>query len=84
MSAMASRTLIVNPKEEQQSAYNIAYEAEQLLIKLLKAGEKICDVYNNVKKFINSKNSNLQLGSNFGFGIGFIFKEDSLVINSTN
>ena len=49
MSAMASRTLIVNPKDEQKAAYILAHEAEELLIKSLKPGTKISDAYNQVK-----------------------------------
>jgi nucleosome binding factor SPN SPT16 subunit len=84
MSAMASRTIIVNPKDEQKAAYILAYEAEDLLIKSLKPGVKISDAYNQVKKHIAEKNPNVVLGSNFGFGIGFLFKEDALAINGTN
>lgn len=84
MSAMASRTIIVNPKDEQKAAYILAYEAEDLLIKSLKPGVKISDAYNQVKKQIAEKNPNVVLGSNFGFGIGFLFKEDALAINGTN
>jgi nucleosome binding factor SPN SPT16 subunit len=84
MSVMASRTVIVNPRDEQKSAYILANEAEDLLIKLLKPGAKISDAYNQVKRHISEKNPNVVLGSNFGFGIGFLFKEDALAINGTN
>jgi len=53
---MASRTLIVNAKEEQKAAYQIAFEAMELLNKSLKTGEKLSTVYTNVKKFITDKN----------------------------
>lgn len=62
----------------------MANEAEDLLIKLLKPGAKISDAYNQVKRHISDKNPNVVLGSNFGFGIGFLFKEDALAINGTN
>jgi hypothetical protein len=42
---MASRTLIVNPKEEQKAAYQIAFDALDLLVKSLRSGEKIATVY---------------------------------------
>lgn len=84
ISAMASRTLIVNPKEEQKKAYQVAYEAQDLLIKSMQTGEKIFQVYQQVKKFINEKNPNLGVHSNFGFGIGFNYKEEALTINATN
>jgi Xaa-Pro aminopeptidase len=81
---MASRTLIVNAKEEQKAAYQIAFEAMELLNKSLKTGEKLSTVYTNVKKFIADKNSSLVLHSNFGFGIGFHFKEEALTISASN
>lgn len=85
MSAMASRTLIVNPKDEQKAAYILAHEAQELLINSLKPGEPISKAYNTVKKFISDRNPNVQTGNNFGFGIGFLFKEgDALNINGTN
>ena len=81
MSAMASRTLIVNPKDEQKAAYVLANEALELLINSLKVGATIATVYSTVKQFISDKNPSLTIGANFGFGIGFHFKEDSLTIN---
>lgn len=45
MSAMASRTLIVNPKDEQKAAYILAYESEELLINSLKTGETISSAF---------------------------------------
>jgi nucleosome binding factor SPN SPT16 subunit len=81
---MASRTLIVNAKDEQKAAYQIALEAIDLLNKSLKVGEKLSNVYTSVKKFITDKNSNLVLHSNFGFGIGFNFKEEALTISASN
>ncbi len=50
----------------------------------MKAGEKISTVFQSVKKFISDKNSNLGVHSNFGFGIGFNYKEDSLTISASN
>lgn len=38
MSAMASRTLFVNPKPEQKQAYMIAYEAVETLVSNLVVG----------------------------------------------
>ena len=55
-----------------------------MLIKSIKAGEKINSAYQTVKKFINDKNPNLGVHSNFGFGIGFNYKEDALTINAAN
>jgi nucleosome binding factor SPN SPT16 subunit len=84
MSAMASRTLLVNPNNEQKAAYILAFDALQLLINSLKIGEPICSAYQQVKKFIETGNPAVTINNNFGFGIGFNFKEDALTINATN
>lgn len=84
MSAMASRTLIVNPKDEQKAAYILAFEALELLVNSLKVGATIGSAYSTVKQFISDKNPSLTISPNFGFGIGFHFKEDILTINQSN
>lgn len=45
MVAMASRTLLVNPNDNQKIAYNIANEALDVCIKNLKVGEPIKNAY---------------------------------------
>ena len=52
MSAMASRTLLVDPTEEQKNAYMTANEALNTLISSLKVGTRIKDVYSATKNFI--------------------------------
>lgn len=81
MASMASRTLIVNPTDEQKKAYLLAFEAQEMIIKEMKPGAVVGDCVKAAKKFITERNANLKLGSNFGFGIGFQFKEDSIVLN---
>lgn len=84
MCAMASRTLLVNPKDEQKQAYLIASDALDTLIKSLKVGEPISSAYIAAKNLLDSRNDKLQYHSNFGFGIGSQFKEDRLSINAKN
>lgn len=86
MSTMASRTFLVNPIEQQKSAYMIANEALDVCIKNLKVGEPISNAFKAAKRFIEGKNSDLanKIHNNFGFGIGAAFKEESLLINETN
>lgn len=50
----------------------------------MKPGVTIGQCCTQAKKFIQDRNSNLKLGNNFGFGIGFAFKEDALTINESN
>mmetsp|Transcript_32499 Transcript_32499/g.40270 ORF Transcript_32499/g.40270 Transcript_32499/m.40270 type:complete len:152 (+) Transcript_32499:885-1340(+) len=84
MSAMASRTLLVDPTEDQKKAYMIANEALNTLISSLKVGTRIKDAYTATKNFILQKNANLTVQPSFGFGIGFNYKERSLAISATN
>ena len=84
MSAMASRTLLVDPTEEQKNAYMTANEALSSLIGSLKVGARIKDVYSATKNFIMQKNADLNVQPNFGFGIGFNYKERALAINANN
>ena len=83
---MASRTLLVNPENDQKQAYQIANEAIDVCIKSLVVGQPIKNAYIAAKEFIASKDKNLtgQLHTNFGFGIGTNIKEDQLLINETN
>ena len=84
MSAMASRTLLVDPTEEQKNAYMIAFDAMNHLTESLKVGTRIKDAYTSTKNFIMQKNANLTVQPNFGFGIGFNYKERVLAITAAN
>lgn len=52
MSAMASRTLIINPDDTQEKAYKMVYNAQETLISELRPGKKICDAYLATKNYI--------------------------------
>ena len=84
MTSMASRTLLVDPKDDQKRAYELAHEAHEKLISNLTVGKTIGEAYQAAKSLIESKNKDLQIHNNFGFGIGFNFKEDALLINASN
>lgn len=84
MCSMASRTLLVNPKDEQKQAYLIAFDALDLLAKSLKVGKPISDAYIATKNLIESRKDGLQFYTNFGFGIGSQYKEEKLLINAKN
>ena len=61
-----------------------ANEALDSLISGLKVGAKIKDVYAATKNFIMKRNPDLIVQNNFGFGIGFNYKERALSINANN
>lgn len=62
----------------------MAYEAQDLLINSLKIGEPVSKAFQTVKKFIQDRNPNVTMGNNFGFGIGYLFKEEALAISASN
>ena len=84
MSAMASRTLLVDPKPEQKQAYMVAYEALEMLVNSLEVGKPISAAYTAAKNLIMQSNANLNIPPNFGFGIGFNYKERQLMIKADN
>ena len=59
MCAMASRTLLVNPKEEQKQAYLIAFNAMDILAQNLKVGQPISGAYDKAKEVIMQKKESL-------------------------
>jgi nucleosome binding factor SPN SPT16 subunit len=59
MCAMASRTLLVNPKDDQKQAYLIANDALDTLIKSLKVGSPISDAYVAAKNLMDSRKDGL-------------------------
>lgn len=81
---MASRTLLVDPTNEQKQAYLIAYEAIELLVNSLEVGKPISAAYAAAKNLIMQKNANLTVPPNFGFGIGFNYKERQLLVKGDN
>ena len=71
MNVMASRTLLVNPKDDQKKAYQIAFEAIDVVIKNLVVGKPIKEAYIAGKAYILDKDPLLatKIHSNFGFGV---------------
>ena len=73
MNVMASRTLIVNPDDNQKQTYIIANEALEVLIKNLVVGEPIKKAFAATKEFLSIKDVKLagKTHTNFGFGVRF-------------
>lgn len=76
------RTLLVNPTDPIKENYEFLVELEEELMKYLKAGTKICDVYEKGVGFVKSKKPDLveTMTKNFGFAMGIEFRESSLLI----
>jgi nucleosome binding factor SPN SPT16 subunit len=77
---MASRTIIVNPKEEQKKGYLLANEVLETVIKSLQAGMPINSAFRAGKQLIANKGPEYlnKIHSNFGFGVTiYIYKNRS-------
>ena len=59
MTSMASRTLLVDPKDEQKKAYELAHEAHEKLIQNITVGKTIGEAYQAAKQVIEAKNKDL-------------------------
>uniref|UniRef100_A0A8C2UM69 FACT complex subunit n=1 Tax=Chinchilla lanigera TaxID=34839 RepID=A0A8C2UM69_CHILA len=80
------RTLMVDPSQEVQENYNFLLQLQEELLKQLRHGVKICDVYNALMDVVKKQKPELlnKITKNLGFGMGIEFREGSLVINSKN
>ncbi|XP_069961297.1 FACT complex subunit spt16-like isoform X1 [Cherax quadricarinatus] len=76
------RTFMVNPPEKMQQNYELLLELFDKLINTLKAGIKLCDIYEEVYKLLKNKNPSLtdKLTKAVGFGMGIEFRESALLI----
>lgn len=80
------RTLFINASPREKQVYMLCYAAHEKLIKLLRPGAVLKDVYHQVRDFMLEKDGSLagHLPTNFGFGIGLEFRESVLLINQRN
>ncbi|XP_072885322.1 FACT complex subunit SPT16 [Hemitrygon akajei] len=80
------RTLMVDPPQQMQDNYNFLLEVEDELLKEMKNGARIADVYQNVMAFVKQEKPELlmKITKNLGFAMGIEFREGSLVINGKN
>lgn len=77
-----SRTLMIDPTEEQKRNYEFLLEALDHLISNLNDGAVLSDLYNSTVDYVKKKRPELvdKLTKNFGFVTGIEFREGHLVI----
>lgn len=77
-----SRTLMIDPSDEQKKNYEFLLQTADELIKRLTDGVVLSDLYQQIVDFVKSKRPDLldKLTKNFGFVTGIEFREGSLVI----
>lgn len=81
-----SRTILVNPTDEQQRYYEFLVSLQEHLIEKMKEGTKLSEVYKHGRKFVEENEEELtdKLTKNFGFSTGITFREGSLLITEKN
>lgn len=77
-----SRTLMIDPTEEQKKNYEFLLQVSDEIINRLTDGAVLSDVYQHVVDFVKDKRPELvdKLTKNFGFVTGIEFREGHLVI----
>uniref|UniRef100_A0A8C3UYJ5 FACT complex subunit n=1 Tax=Catharus ustulatus TaxID=91951 RepID=A0A8C3UYJ5_CATUS len=80
------RTLMVDPPQDMQEHYGFLLQLQETLLRELRHGAKLCDVYAAVMDVVKKQRPELlgKITKNLGFAMGIEFREGSLVINSKN
>jgi nucleosome binding factor SPN SPT16 subunit len=78
------RTYFIDATTHEKAAYGIIYDAHKFLVKSLTPGASLKKIFEEVTAFITSKNPKLAslLPTNFGYGIGYEFREFMLSISA--
>jgi nucleosome binding factor SPN SPT16 subunit len=64
-----SRTLLIDPTEEQKKIYSKVGMDTKILTNNLKAGVKINDAYKSAKNFMQDNLPMIDIPKNFGYGV---------------
>lgn len=77
-----SRTFLVNPTDTMQENYNFLVNVQEEILKLLKPGAKLNEIYDTTVEYIKKEKPKLQdnFTKTFGFAMGIEFRENSIVI----
>ncbi|NXN67458.1 SP16H protein, partial [Himantopus himantopus] len=80
------RTLMVDPPQEMQDHYSFLLQLQEEMLKEMRHGTKLCDVYGAVMDLVKKQKPELlsKITKNLGFAMGIEFREGSLVINGKN
>lgn len=64
-----SRTLLIDPTDEQKSIYKKIEMLTKILTQNLKVGVKISDVYKKARLFMQDSLKSIDVPKNFGYGV---------------
>lgn len=74
-----SRTIMVNPSDEQQRYYEFLVQLETEILERMRDGVKMCDVHKHGKMYVEENEPQLtsKLTKHFGYSTGVAFREGS-------
>ncbi|KAL2138417.1 hypothetical protein VTI28DRAFT_6841 [Corynascus sepedonium] len=81
-----ARTFMVDPNKSQESNYKFLLAVHNLILKEIRDGVAVKDVYNKAYNLIRSKKPELEKHflKNVGYGIGLENKDPTLILNGKN
>ncbi|KAK4248795.1 FACT complex subunit-domain-containing protein [Corynascus novoguineensis] len=81
-----ARTFMVDPNKSQESNYKFLLAVHNLILKEIRDGVAVKDVYNKAYNLIKSKKPELEKHflKNVGYGIGLENKDPTLILNGKN
>lgn len=77
-----SRTFLVNPTQEMQDNYNFLVNVQEEILKMLKPGVKLNEIYDHAVEYVKKEKPKLMdnLTKTFGFAMGIEFRENAIII----
>jgi nucleosome binding factor SPN SPT16 subunit len=81
-----ARTYLVDPNKSQESNYKLLFSVHSLVMKEIRDGVTVKDVYNKALSTIRSKKPELEKHflKNVGWGVGLETKDPTLILNGKN
>lgn len=85
-SSVIARTFLVDPNKTQESNYKLLYAVHQLVLKEIRDGATVSDVYKKAIGLIKARKPELEKHflKNVGTGIGLESKDATLILNGKN
>jgi nucleosome binding factor SPN SPT16 subunit len=84
--AIIARTYLVHPNKTQESNYKLLLSVHQMIIKEIREGVVVKDIYNKALHLIKTKKPELEKHflKNVGAGIGIETRDSTLLLNAKN
>ncbi|KAI5451044.1 FACT complex subunit spt16 [Naganishia albida] len=84
--ANIGRTFIIGPHKSQEANYTFLLDLQQTVLKNMKAGTPVKQVYQIALDYVKQKKPDLEehFVKNLGFGTGIDFRDSSYLINAKN